>query len=259
MCDFERRWEFRTKHMPIFVLSIFLGILSYSVVLMLVLDSYFYHEDLSWQIKFYIISGGVVSVFQIVSGVMILHGYPRWVLGMVILYFLCLVVSLPAIFFQESFAFYSLAVCLPLVGLYCLNTPRFRLMLTAATELRPNRKAPPYQRVKTSKRETAINNRRRDLEIKSFAEKMRARHKVTYPIGASLVILFIGAMGYLIYDGFASGYILLGGRGHPFTRYTLSEQPGGFWFGITMYIICIVLSVASLRLMHLMYKMQARG
>jgi hypothetical protein len=258
MCDFEKRWEFRTTHMPVFLLSIFLGILSYSVALILVLDSYFYHESLDWKIKFYIINAVVLSTLQVASGFRILHGHPRWVAGMIVLYALCLIASLPAMFFQKSFAFYSVGLCLPLAGLYCLNSARFRAMLTAAVDLRFDRKSAPNSRITMSRREIAIRNRLRDQESKAAAARKRARNKITYPIGALVVLLIIGALGYLIYDGFASGYILLGGRGQPVTRYTLSAQPGGFWFGITMYVLCIMLFIAALGVMRLMWKMEAR-
>jgi hypothetical protein len=114
------------------------------------------------------------------------------------------------------------------------------------------------RKCKTSRREIAIRNRLRDQESKAAAERKRARNKITYPIGALVVLLFIGGLGYVIYDGFASGYILLGGRSQPVTRYSLSEQPGGFWFGITMYTLCIMLLIAALGLMRLMWKMEAR-
>lgn len=259
MCGFEKRLEFRTTHMPTFMLSVFLGILSYSVALLLVVDSYFENADLSWKIKFYFITGLSLSTLQVVSGSMILHGRPRWVVGMIVIYVLCLMASLLAMFFQGSFAFYSLALCIPLLGLYCLNSVSFRSMLAAAAELRSDLKtAAPYARIKTSNREAAINNRLRDLKNKAAAKKRRARSKITYPIGAIFILLLIGGMTYMIYDGFANGYILLGGRGSPVTRYTLSEQPGGFWYGITIYSLGIVLSIAALGLMRLMYKMEAR-
>jgi len=109
-----------------------------------------------------------------------------------------------------------------------------------------------------SRKDIAANNRLRDQAAKAAARQRQARNKVTYPIGALVVLLLIGGMGYQIYDGFASGYIVLGGRGQPFRRHTLSEDPAGFWLGITMYTIFIMLFIAALRHMRLIYKMEAR-
>jgi hypothetical protein len=109
-----------------------------------------------------------------------------------------------------------------------------------------------------SRKDIAANNRLRDQAAKAAARQRQARNKITYPIGALVVLLLIGGMGYQIYDGFASGYILLGGRGQPVTRYTLIGEPAGFWFGITMYTIFIMLFIAALRLMRLMYIVDAR-
>lgn len=206
---------------------------------------------------------------------MIATGHALWLRVSVGLLVLCLVIVIPSKGGGVGLLTYSISIVLPLLGLISFNSRLHRRFYSGFREFRMLRAQASVGSVVggkfgygtnstrvggrgISRREIAESNRRRDLEEKVAARKRQTRNKVTYPIGASLVLFFIGAMGYLIYDGFASGYILLGGRGQPYTRYTLSEQPGGFWFGITMYTICIMLSIAGLWLMHLMYKMEAR-
>lgn len=69
----------------------------------------------------------------------ILYGRPKWVWGMVILFVVCLLMSLPTIYFSPHLFFYFESLFWPLLGLYLINSKRYREMRAKFVELRRKR------------------------------------------------------------------------------------------------------------------------
>lgn len=249
--------EFRMKHFRVFMVSIFLGIFSCAVTLMLALDSYFDHTDLDFKIKFYIVSTLVFSLFQVASGVMILHGHSRWVAGIVLLYTLCLLTSLPAIFFQESLVFYSVALCLPLMGLYCLNSARFRLMVSAAAEMNARKKVADDPRFLAFSSGTAIadhhhhhHEREEKLVVIFYWRMITSRwfHLILTVVFALVAL----AKSYVVYTGLVSGVVIGAGRQGLVSYYSFGDEPWMYGLSMFLHLLTVAVSALFLRLMLLL-------
>lgn len=115
-------------------------------------------------------------------------------------------------------------------------------------------------RIKTSKRETALNNRHRGLAEKSAALKRQnsTLRKLGDSIYALLLVSMIGCGLYLLYESLVSGTAPLGGRTGPVVHYSAANHPGMYWFAISTYAFIAFIGAAGLRV-HFFFRKLERG
>lgn len=85
--------------------------------------------------------GLAVSILFSLAQIQVVYGRPHWVWINVGIYFVCLLISLPAITYRPNTYLYSMALLGPLVGLLILNSNRCREMRQKMLEIRHKREA----------------------------------------------------------------------------------------------------------------------
>jgi hypothetical protein len=275
MTDYLEFETYRRSYMPLCACNTIVSCLSVGVALWLLFFIYFPGLVILSSERLIVWLSTFGFFLILICNCMIATGHGLWLRISVGLLVLCLIIVIPSVVFQVGLVIYSVSIILPVLGLLSFNSRLHRgfykgfiafhtLRIQAGLESYAGAKksygvnSKSTSGSKISKREVAMINRRRFLEEKNAAQKRRARSKVTYPIGALLMIFLIGGFGYLIYEAFERGYVLFGGRGRPVERYSREGQAGLFWYGIVLYSICIVMGFVALRVMFALFKMDNR-
>lgn len=252
----ESAVEFRKKHFLVFVVPIFLAMCSCVCLLALSLDSYFKRMDLGTVLKISFSVMVVVNVFQSVCCVNILRGRPSWVGGMVFLFFLHLLFAAPTIVHDPHLGLHVLTLVSPLIGLYCLNTIRYRAMLQAAETVGLEKAAGSQTKLKTSRRQTAINHR-----LRAKSEKPYAISEVVFTIinwgGWALSLLFVIIMLvklYVVYGGLSDGVVVGANRFGPPKSYSFVDQPWMYGLSMGLHLLTIGICALFLRVMLMLRK-----
>lgn len=238
--------EFRARHFLVFVVSVFLGMISCAFVLVLAIGTYFERSDLDLVLRWMFAVILMASAVQTFFCFKILRGYTRWAGGMVFLFISHFIISVPAITYNPNFGLYAIALSLPLLGLYCLNSERYRAMLEAAKRIRLERTEGPQPKLKTSRRQTAINNRLRAKSEKPFVRAEVGTTIIKWILWA-LTIFFIFGMVvklFLIYEGLVTGVVVSASRYGPPKSYSFADDP--WLFGVSMLLHLLVIGVCGL-------------
>jgi hypothetical protein len=242
----ESAMEFRRRHFLVFIVSIFLGMISCAFVLVLAIGTYFERSDLNlvsrWMFAVILISSALQTFFYF----RILRGYTRWVGGMVFLFTSCFFISAPAITYDPDFGLYAIALSLPLLGLYCLNSERYRAMLEAAKRSRLERTGGRQPKLKTSRRQMAINNGLRAKSKKPFVREEVGTTIIKWIFWALTIFFIFGVVVklFLIYEGLVTGVVVSASRYGSPKSYSFADDP--WMFGISMLLHLLVIGVCGL-------------
>jgi len=250
----ESAMRFRAKHFSVFIASIFLGTFSCALVLVLAMGTYLERADLNSASKWMFSAILIVSSLQTFFCLKILRGYPRWGAGMVLVFASCLLVSAPAIAYDPNFGLYASTLSMPLIGLYCLNSERYREMLQAAESIRVEKAAGPQPKLKTSRRQTAINNRLRAKSEKPFVVT-KCGITILKWTGRALSFLFIVVVVvklYLFCQGLVTGVVVGASRYGASRSYTFVDEPWMFALSMFLHLLAIGVCGLFLRLMLLL-------
>lgn len=253
----ESAIQFREKHFPVFITSIFLGVFSNASTLALALGTYFKSMDLDTALKVTFAALMAVSIFQSFCCLNILRGRSSWAGGMAASFYFHLLFSAVAIFFYDlHLGLYTSALVISLAGLYCLNSLRYRSMLQAAETTNLEKKAGPHPRLKNSKRHAAMNNRLRTKEQKvSLLSDRSVKVMILVCWLLSLMfLLVIGVKIYVIYEGFTDGVVIATSRHGPPKSYSLIHEPWMYGFTMFLHLFTIGVCVLFLKVMHLLRK-----
>lgn len=131
--------QFLQRFMPVIGADLIAGCLSIGLVTVLIAVTYLsgYPINISTNASF--IGGmGTGAVFALAK-YEVLYGRIHWVWINVAIYLICLLVSLPAIFWRPNTYLYAMALLGPLVGLLILNSKRSRELRKTAVEIRHKR------------------------------------------------------------------------------------------------------------------------
>jgi hypothetical protein len=161
--------EFRDKYFPVFMASIYLGICSWALMILSLMNSYFQGWDILLTAKWYMAMAVAMSVFQTFCCFMLLRGGSAWAWGMVGIFMLCLLVSVPTAGWSPHLLLFLLAIAVPLMGLYCINTRRYREMLRFLIGLRQIRNSakaarPPLEATPEESRKAQATARKAHLK-----------------------------------------------------------------------------------------------
>jgi len=217
-------------------------------------DTYLKNDCIDLKVKLFFGFILLYGVLQILSGVKILHGYPRWVALMISLFAFCLVLDIPVIVYQPNLGFYAFTLCLPLMGLYCLNSDLYRQMLKAAERNRMAKTAGIKPRVETLRHETATNHLRRSKTRRSV---IKSKHGIMLVKLVCWIISLFSAVVlvlklFLIYKGIVSGVVAGAGRYGPPKTYSLGDEPWMFGLSMLLHLLAVCACGLFLKLMLLL-------
>jgi Na+-driven multidrug efflux pump len=129
MFGWKEGLDFRRHYFSVFVSSVYLGIFSCSVTLVLVIATYWNGEDFLDNAKRFCAVAMLFSIVQAFICLMILRGSTKWVWGMLIMHLCCFIVTIPAFQYSPHPVLYCFSLGAPIVGWYCLSSANYRRML----------------------------------------------------------------------------------------------------------------------------------
>ena len=147
---------FLLRYFPVFIGTIFMGILGGTAVVALL--EHYYPRAAAWALSASAAENAcvVLVVFITLCNAMIAYGRPKWVWGMYGLFIGCLLIALPAFRFSPHPFTYAESIVWPLLGLVLLSSKRHREMCAKTVELRHMRAKVMLAIEKRRKHERAI-------------------------------------------------------------------------------------------------------
>lgn len=262
---------YRRSYLPLCACNAVISLLSVGMAARVAFTVYFPESPIINMERFVVWLGLLCAGLVFSFNFLISTGRKLWLRLSIGTLLVCLVIVIPAVAFEVGRFVYVIALFFPVLGLLSFNSRLHRSFCKTFAEYsaganearvecganhgRKKRSSLRIQRRKrASRREIAISNRNRDLAEKIAAHKRRRLDRVFYRIDTVVVGLLMCTAGFMIYDSISSGYVLAGGRGHPIVRFSLANQPGMFWFYISLYAFLIVVGGVFLRVMHLLTK-----
>ncbi len=135
----EDPWQLLKRYMPVIGGDALVGCFSIGLTAILAIMTYLSRSPLDFAAKTSFLGGmGLGAVFALAKA-QALYGRIQWAWINVAIYLLCLMVSLPAIFWRPNTYLYSMALLAPLIGLLILNSSRCRELRQKSVELRHQR------------------------------------------------------------------------------------------------------------------------
>ncbi|MDE1908928.1 hypothetical protein ACW9I4_19915 [Pseudomonas sp. SDT2931_S440] len=129
------------RYMPTIASWMLAGCFSIAMMGILVLVTYLDSALEDRTLRNWFFGGLAVSILFSLAQIQVVYGRPHWVWINVGIYFVCLLISLPAITYRPNTYLYSMALLGPLVGLLILNSNRCREMRQKMLEIRHKREA----------------------------------------------------------------------------------------------------------------------
>ncbi len=119
-------------------------------------------------------------------------------------------------------------------------------MLQASERMRVERMKGPQPKLKTSRRETALNNRRRAKAEKPFVIMERSITIMKLVCwGLAIFLIFVmGVKLYFVYSGLVSGVVVGANRYGPPKSYSFVDDPWGY--GLSMFLHLLVIGACAL-------------
>lgn len=252
----ESAIEFRRRHFSVFVVSMFLGVFSSVSALTLALEVYFKSSDIELTLRFSFAFLSVVTLLQTLCGFNILRGLPHWVNGIASLFYFYLLLSVFALAYNPHPGLCFFALSTSLIGLFCVNSKRYRAMLLAAETIRLEKIIRPQPKLKISSQDAAIRKR---LRAKSEQTVGLSDRSITLMVvicwGVSIFfVLVIGMKLYFVYEGVANGVVVAGNRYGPPKSYSLAVEPWMYGSSMFSHVLTIAVCALFLKLMLLLRK-----
>ncbi|RAU43110.1 MULTISPECIES: hypothetical protein [unclassified Pseudomonas] len=243
--------EFRRKHFPPFISSIFLGILSTASVLVMVNGTYLKRVDLDFTMAFALMI--VVNIIQSVCSINVFRGYPRWATGSVLLFLFNLIISIPAITYSPPMGLYVVTLISALSGLYCLNSLRYRSMAQAAKAMRLGNFVESQPAL--CKRHAGVNLLRRKSKTSYGVSDFGFTLLTIAGWLAGLFFVVVSALKlYFIYLGLSDGIVVGANRNGPPRAYSLADQPWLYWLSMAIHLLTVGACTLFLRVLLLLRK-----
>jgi hypothetical protein len=133
--------QFRSRFFPVFMGVIFSSIASFAISAGLGLITFFRDIPLDKSFGYVALIGLVFTVLLTLFNFMVVKGRPGWLLGTVVILISCLFFNLATIEYRPDRLIYMMGVLCPLLGLYLLNTKRYRDMRKILVRERQERAA----------------------------------------------------------------------------------------------------------------------
>lgn len=245
---------FVREYSSVFIASMFLVAFSNVATLALAMGMYVRIIGLDCSVPFLFAALVVGGAIQGVCGFKILRGCPRWVNGIMSLFYFYLLLSALAIFSAPHLGLYFVALACPLLGIYCLNSRRYQEMLNAAEVLRLERVVGPHPKP-IALRLLAMTEARLHSEPEEAALFSDRSITVMMVVCWVLSIVCVGVIVmklYLIYSGVVDGVVMAGNRYGPQQSHSLVDEPWDYGFSMFMHVLSIGFCALFLRLMLLL-------
>jgi len=278
MTDYFKMEQYRRRYLPMCACNISVSLLSVGFALWVGTSIYLVYFPTAQVERFLQVVGfgGVALIFH--CNFMIAGGGGVWLKIALAILIVCIAIVLVAIAVGANFLNCALAVFFPLSGLLLLNSKRHKEFCLRFTELRCQLERMNQEggsramtskvssiedgscglKKKTSKRETAFNNRLRARAEKSAALKKENSilRKLGTLIYACMLVSIMGCGLYLVYESFLSGVASLGGRTAPVVRYSAASNPVMYWFAMFVYAFTVMIGAVGLRLQFFFRKLE---
>jgi hypothetical protein len=232
----------------------FLVAFSNVATLALAMGMYVRRMDLDFSMPFLFAAIVVGGAIQGVCGFKILHGCPRWVDGIMSLFYFYLLLSASTILSDPHLGLYFVALACPLLGIYCLNSRRYQEMLNAAEVIRLERVVGPHPKPIALRLLTTAEGRlhSESEEAELFSDRSIAVMMVVCWVLSIFCVGVIVVKLSLIYSGVVDGVVMAGNRYGPPRSYSLVDEPWDYGFSMFMHVLSIGFCALFLRLMLLL-------
>lgn len=135
----ENPWKLLKRYVPIIWIDFLVGCSSIALTAILAMLTYLPKVPIDIAAKLSFLGAMGLGATFALAKYEVLYGRINWVWINVAVYFICFLVSLPAIIYRPNPYLYSMTLLSPLIGLMILNSNRCRELRQKAVELRQKR------------------------------------------------------------------------------------------------------------------------
>ncbi|AUG08842.1 hypothetical protein [Pseudomonas sp. S09G 359] len=131
----------RKRYGPVMGGWMLAGCFSVAMTGLLILNTYLSGAPEDATLRNWFFSGLAINVVFSIAQIQVLYGHPHWTWVNVVIYLMCLLVSLPTIAYRPNLYLYAITLLAPLLGLLILNSNRCRELRRKSVEIRHKREA----------------------------------------------------------------------------------------------------------------------